>query len=121
MVSTLIVGIAGGILTFITHDQVDQADRWPSVLMIVLGFFGALFSVKHYELYRFHQTVAVSYLARVERDGGGPACTVFSEGRKKHLATKEWYGIMKYAHLYIFWTILNLGVSIAGIIVLSKT
>ena len=86
---------------------------WPLAIMIILlGIFGALFSLKHYERFRFHMKCAAQYRNALEK--ALPRTNLAS-----HRVAAEWAHKCKYKrigkiHLFVFWTLLNLAIAMLG-------
>lgn len=60
--STILVAIAAGVTGLIRYDkEIDRIDFWLSLLLAVIGFFGAAFVYKQYERYRLHTERAKRY------------------------------------------------------------
>jgi hypothetical protein len=82
--------------------------------VIGIALFGALFSLKHYERYRFHTAVAGQYRRQLER----LIPTVhlglaFLDTKREHNST---FRFQSRSHLYLHWTVLHLSVAVLGMI-----
>lgn len=65
--SNLLLGLSGGVLGPITFKDLSF-ETWPlAIFLILLGSFGALFSAKHYEKFRFHMMAAAHYRNELEK------------------------------------------------------
>lgn len=110
-VITAIIAIASVIIGLITYDRaITKYDLPLTLLLIVIGAFGATFSMKHYERFNFHME-----RARVHRDAldeliatNMPLKTLKTAADKTHKAK---YPKLSKARLHYWW--LSLGVIIA--------
>lgn len=67
-ISNLIITISGITIGFIVYDdQLNSSDFAPIFFLFLLGAFGALFSMKHYQHLRRHQSRAEQYRNEIER------------------------------------------------------
>ena len=65
--TSLLIAVGAGVIGLITHNRVLGYEELPlSVLLLVVGLFGAVFSAKHYERLRLHLTRAEQYLDALE-------------------------------------------------------
>lgn len=64
--SNLILAISGGILGLLTISELDS-NAWPlSIMLALLGIFGAMFSAKQYERFCLHYRRAIAYRKKLE-------------------------------------------------------
>ena len=64
--ANLVVAISAGLIGLATFDQkLTSADLPLTIFLMVVGFFGAVFSSKHYERTRLHLNRARQYLKRL--------------------------------------------------------
>ena len=78
-VTNFIIVVAGGILGFIANKGVTK-DQWIlAVFLIIIGLFGALFTAKQYERFRFHMQAAGLYRKEIEKKFEGGICWLSPE------------------------------------------
>jgi hypothetical protein len=66
-VTSLVLVIAGAVLTVIGFSKAIYFEHWPlTAFLILVGLFGALFVVKHYERYCSHMQRARQYRDKLE-------------------------------------------------------
>src|SRR4026207_1895475 len=62
-----IIVVAGGLVAFIANRDVTKV-KWPiATFLIIIGLFGAFFTAKQYERFRFHMVAAGKYREELER------------------------------------------------------
>lgn len=116
-VTTLILVLEVALLGLLAFKDGEAQVLHPVYVTIpvsMLGTFGALFSLKHYERYRFHTVVAGEYRRHLER------CVPGAEIGRIFLAAKDSHGrnyrCLSKMHLYLHWTALHLGVAALGLL-----
>ncbi|HTG33085.1 MAG TPA: hypothetical protein VLB76_09155 [Thermoanaerobaculia bacterium] len=71
--TALLVALAGIIVGFLTQDKIGREFRLlASGVLIVLGIFGWLFSLKHYERNRYHSAILGSIRDEVDDEIANP-------------------------------------------------
>lgn len=94
-VATLLLAVASGIVGLIKYDNLTVAQLPLTLLWIVLGIFGALFSAKQYERYLFHRERYREYLAAL--DSILPNIPVWSYGRNREVQSDQLQALKKLA------------------------
>jgi hypothetical protein len=94
-VSTVVLALAGAVVAFVSQTVNSLQAVWPiAVFLIVLGAYGALFSLKQAERTRLHITVADAYRKSLEDhlvSAGGQAIRhLNSNARKLHNRKWNW-------------------------------
>ena len=118
-VTNFIIVVAGGILAFIANKGVTR-DHWIlAVFLIIIGIFGALFSAKQYERFRFHMICAGKYRVELENLLTTYYGKIREESTNEHEKTFSSFFINM--RLYYFWICLHLLISILGIALLFMT
>src|ERR687891_116676 len=65
--TNLIIAVAAAVIGLLSFKELSRG-VWPlSVFLTLLGFFGALFSLKHYERFRYHMKCAAQYRNTLEK------------------------------------------------------
>jgi len=113
-VVSAIIAVSAATIGIITFDRSIAApiDVPLSVILIVLGLFGAGFSMKHYERFSLHME-----RARRHRDAldallpGQPLATLKADADRAH-ALK--FSRLEKRRLHHWWSILNLAVAFIG-------
>lgn len=118
-VTNFIIVVVGGSLAFIANKGVNR-DQWVIAAFIVLiGLFGALFSAKQYERFRFHMVAAGTYRRALE------ALLKNNPGVLRRAAEKEhessFVPFFVKLRLYYFWIALHLLIALLGIVLLIMT
>ena len=115
-VANLIISVAAAVVTLLSISNLVTT-RWPlASLLLILGLFGALFSLKQYERFRFHMKCASVHKDALE--------ALFPNTKLKKLredaetAHGRKYAIVQRLHLFIFWFVLNLGIAVLGLVLL---
>lgn len=94
-------------------------DMWPlAVLVALLGLFGALFSLKHYERFRYHMKCAGEFRKALEKVVPKTQLQAHLNNARSQHAADSRYALVRGTHLFIFWLALNLLLSAFGTIVL---
>ena len=111
-VTNIIISVAAAVVTLLSIAGLVAA-TWPlAALLLILGLFGALFSLKQYERFRFHMKCAAVHKDALE--------VLVPKARLKELRKKgeeahgKNYALVQHVHLFIFWIVLNLGIATLG-------
>ena len=112
--SNLLLVLSGGILGLITFKDLSF-QTWPlSAFLILLGAFGALFSAKHYEKFRFHMIAAGRYRNRLEK------LLPNTELRRLRLEAGEehrnQHKLLRKVRLHFFWMGLHVAIAVLGLV-----
>jgi Ca2+/Na+ antiporter len=115
-VTNFIIIVAGGILAFIANRDVTR-DKWSlAAFLIVIGLFGALFSAKQYERFRFHVVAAGRYRRELEKAIDSNLITLKEEALLKH--KEDFLSVLIRLRLHYFWIALHLLIASLGITLL---
>jgi len=118
-VTNFIIIVAGGAIAFIANKNVTK-DQWIlAVFLIVIGLFGAIFSAKQYERFRFHMKAAGRYRQALEQNYKPELGDIRDDARLEH--EKKFSKLLVSLPLYSFWIALHLLIAILGIILLLMT
>lgn len=115
-VTNLIITIAASVVALLSiSDFVTES--WPLALVLVLlGIMGALFSLKHYERFRFHMKCAGAYRDALEQML--PATALSLHRRAARAAHGQKFRLVRTTHLFVFWVLLNLAIAALGAVLL---
>jgi uncharacterized membrane protein YidH (DUF202 family) len=115
-VTNFIIIVAGGILAFIANKDVTR-DKWSlAVFLIIVGLFGALFSAKQYERFRFHMMAAGKYRKELENIIDRSLETIRDSAKNEH--KKSFTSFLVSLRLYYFWIALHLLIMSLGVTLL---
>jgi hypothetical protein len=118
-VTNFIIIVAGGTLAFIANKGVTR-DQWIlAIFLIILGLFGALFSAKQYERFRFHMIAAGKYRTALENMFKSNFGDIRAQSKSEH--EKEYSSFLVKMRLYYFWIFFHFLISILGIVLLLMT
>jgi len=118
-VTNFILIVAGGTLAFIANKGVNK-DQWIlAAFLIVIGLFGALFSAKQYERFRFHMIAAGKYRKALETKLKGDTGGIREEARKEHEGNYSPFLVKM--RLYYFWIFFHVLIALLGAILLVMT
>jgi len=118
-VTNFIIIVAAGIIAFIANKEVKK-DQWIlAVFLIIIGLFGAVFSGKQYERFRFHMKAAGRYRKELEKNLNPDWGNIREEARIEH--EKKFSKILVSLPLYSFWIALHLLITLLGIILFIMT
>lgn len=118
-VTNFIIIVAGGAIAFIANKSVTK-DQWIlAVFLIVIGLFGAIFSAKQYERFRFHMKAAGRYRQALEQNYKPELGDIREEARIEH--EKQFAKLLVSLPLYSFWIALHLLITLLGVILLIMT
>jgi len=118
-VTNFIIIVSGGILAFIANKGVTR-DQWVlAAFLIIIGLFGALFSAKQYERFRFHMVAAGKYREALETLLKSNFGTIRAEAKNDH--EKKYSKLLVKLRLYYFWIFLHLLITALGLILLLLT
>lgn len=118
-VTNFIIVVAGGLVAFIANKDVTK-DKWPlAAFLIIVGLFGALFSAKQYERFRFHMVAAGLYREELEKIVGGDVDEIGHKAKGVHKSSFP--SLLVKLRLYYFWIALHLLIMALGIALLVLT
>ncbi len=112
--SNLTMVISAGVLGLVTFDGHIGTEDFPlTLLLTLLGFFGALFTAKHYERARLHLNRAAEYFAKLAQLHPNAQIDELRRiGTSKNNAT---FPRLNKVRLHRFWIALHLLISLLGI------
>ncbi len=115
-VTNLVIALAVAMIGLLSYKDLSRT-MWPlAVMVLLLGLFGALFSLKHYERFRFHMKCAGEYRDALEVLLPASKLAEHRMNAKTEHGTK--YGAVAAIHLFIFWMLLNLAITTLGTVLL---
>jgi len=118
-VTNFIIIVATASLGFIANRGVSR-DQWTFALfLIIIGLFGALFSAKQYERFRYHMEYARKYREVLENLLNNGLTNIRSQAKLDH--RKKHSSFLVNLHLHFFWTLFHLLISAIGVILLIMT
>jgi hypothetical protein len=115
-VTNLIIALASAMVGLLAFKDLSR-NAWPlPCTLILLGLFGALFSLKHYERFRYHMKCAAQYRDALESLVPTTNLKALRQaGRRAHRGK---YKIIEDIHLFVFWVAFNLLIASLGGILL---
>jgi hypothetical protein len=112
--SNLTMAISAGVLGLVTFDGHLGTEDFPlTLLLAILGFFGALFTAKHYERVRLHLNRAAQYFAKL--DESYPNSKIDELRRMGTSQNNAAFPRLNKLRLHRFWIALHLLVSLLGV------
>ena len=116
--TSIILVIAGALFTFLGQGELSHS-TWPlAACLIVIGVFGAVFSVKQYERARRHMTIAGMHRRALEAEVGVDLVAIKKAGNNDH---KKKCPCISRVGLNELWTAIHLLIAAAGVILLFVT
>ncbi len=118
--TNLVLVISGGVLSVVTVNGIKLSDLPLTAFLVVLGLFGALLSLKHYEQFGRHQALAKTY--RKALNGRLPAARILDirhNAEKAHGKLYQRTVVRRIVHawrLHWLWASLQLAVAATGAI-----
>lgn len=123
-VSNLVVVVSAAILAFVSYDKMlTRSDLPLTILLSVVGFFGAAFCIKYYERAALNSARFHRYQEKVDEVlfDSDLLQTLRSETDRKH--DKEFYqfrkGKLSWVKVNRLWVIFHLFISLLGLILTS--
>lgn len=118
-ITNLILIITGVIISIITYDGfINESDIYLALVLVVIGIFGTLANAKYYERYYFHYSRAKGYQCLLE--GEFPEISFTLKRNDSDLVTANKFFVVTRIRLNWLWLILNLIISVFGIILTIK-
>ena len=116
-VTNFIIVVSGALIAFIANKGVTHNQWILASFLIILGLFGAFFSAKQYERFRFHIIAAGIYRNRLEQTLGD---TTVSEIRDiaKSDHQNNFFKPLVNLKLYYFWIALHVLIALLGLTLL---
>lgn len=117
-VISAVIAIAAALIGIITFDRAiaAPADLPPAFLLVVLGIFGAAFTMKHYERFSLHMERARRY--RDALDLLLPGQPLLRCKKDADLAHEQEFPHMHKWRLHYWWLALNLAIALVGFFLL---
>jgi hypothetical protein len=112
--SNLMLALSGGILGLVSFKELSR-DTWPITLFLAfLGSFGAVFSAKHYERFRFHTTAAAEFRYKLQTLLSGTDLGAIRKlAGERH---REKHPLIGRIRLHYFWNGLHAAIAVLGVI-----
>lgn len=112
--TNIILGVASAVTVLIVQKGLSKDTLPLSILLIILGFYGAIASEKLYERYQMHSTRASVYRERIdELHPNAQILARRSEGFKRHDPNFPRLGKIR---LHYLWLTLHLIIALSGLI-----
>jgi hypothetical protein len=109
----LIVGVASGLLSFATERGLTPNTIWLTALLVVLGVYGFVTSLKLYERFRFHTTRARNYRRRIAAlHPNAQLNEIKDQAADEHL---QRFPRLARSGLQNFWAALHLIIAVVGV------
>ena len=116
-VSNIIITISGVIIGFIIYDKsVTDSDAAAIIFLILLGVFGAVISMKHYQHLRRHQNRAEMYRDQLEKMYEKLNISQWLE--QAYEINKTDFPLLYKIGLHKYWLVLHLMIMIIGVYLL---
>jgi len=115
-VTNFIIIVSGGVLAFITDKGLNKDQWFLAVFLIIIGLFGALFSLKQYQKFRFHMKVAKAYRNALEKKIKEDLADIRSTAKKNH--EDEFPKLLVKIPLFTLWLSFHLLIVLLGLILL---
>lgn len=113
-ITNIVLVIASAVLGFIVQRGLNLEMLPLTILLIVIGIYGAIASEKLYETFQFHVGKAWSWRKRIdELHPNAQLLKLNEESRKKHRA--EFPRLVR-LRLHHMWMVLHLAIALGGII-----
>lgn len=118
--TNLVLVVAAAVLSLVTiNKSIDLSDLPLTIFLIVLGLFGSILSLKHYERFKRHQTLAETYRKALDEDiPEAQILSLRSKAENRH--TDDYRATYcSWIHrwrLHWLWIGLHLAVAVTGIV-----
>jgi hypothetical protein len=117
MLANLIILIASGVLGLSLQQGLSRAVIPLAALMIVLGFYGAITTLKLHERYRFLQARLDHFYGHINQlHPKALFLELRAQADKEH---KEEFPFLEWVHVYWLWLLIHILISLGGIILLA--
>lgn len=110
--TNIILVIVAAIIGFIAQKGLSQDTLFLSVLLMILGFYGAITSAKLYERHQFHVKRLTFWRKRI--DELNPDSKLESLKEEANIKHYERFLIIKKIKLYYLWMMLHLLIAFSG-------
>ncbi len=110
--TNIILTISTILTAVITTVDVSLEKIILSVLLLILGLFGSIFSIKHYERFSWHLFCSRLYKEKIHEDF--PDTNIDKNLARKKI--KERFGWIHKSRLYKYWISIQIIISIIGLI-----
>jgi hypothetical protein len=119
-VANIVLAVSAALIGFATYDKtLSPADIVPSLLLVFLGVFGALFSAKQYERAKRHGHRAAAYRTQIAAmTQGADILTLMKDADGK---TQKAFPHLSRLRLHPFWIALNAFITVTGLVMLVMT
>lgn len=118
-ITNLILIITGVIISIITYDgHINNNDFLLAITLIFIGGFGCFSNAKYYERFNFHYSRAKGYRKLLEEQY--PDINFELSRANSDLETTKRFKIISKVRLNWLWLILNLMISIFGLVLTLK-
>lgn len=115
--TNIVLVVASALIGLICFDKhLSISDTPASVMVVVLGIFGAVFSVKFQERYSCHRKRAYTIRNRIEELD--PECNFTFLEKTANDKSKEEFPILSRYSLRYFWILLHVSILLVGLLLL---
>jgi len=95
------------------NKSIDMTDLPLTIFLIVIGVFGAVLSMKHYERFARHQTLAGAYRAALDQEV--PEAQILGIRSKAERCHTNNYRLVHKWRLHWLWIGLHAAVALTGV------
>jgi uncharacterized membrane protein YidH (DUF202 family) len=122
-VASVLVAVSAGLLALITQDkQISVTDLPLTTFLVIIGFFGILFSAKQYERFSAHMDRAREYRGALESEltkRGTPTPIVqLKQQADEH--SKRAHPVLSRLSLHWFWVLLYFLITCLGALLSAR-
>ena len=113
--ANLIIIVTAGLTGLVTFDgSMNISDLPLTILLIIFGAFGAIFSLKHYERFRFHLEDAIALRLKIQ--GLIPELGISEVFQKANERHKENFPIFTRLKTHKLWLTFYCFIAVLGIV-----
>lgn len=117
MLANLIILIASGVLGLSLQQGLSRAVIPLAALMIVLGLYGIITTLKLNERYQFLQCRLYKFYEHIDQlHPKAQFLSLKAEADEKH---KEKFPVLEWIHVYWLWLLIHILISVGGIVLLA--
>lgn len=118
-ITNLILIITGVIISIITYDgNINYSDLFLAIFLVIIGLFGCICNAKYYERYHFHYSRSKGYRRLLEEQY--PNINFNNSRANSDINNINRFKIISRVRLNWLWLILNLIISLFGLVLTIK-
>ena len=129
--TVIILTIAGVLIALITKGGMVESKLLAPTTLILIGAFGFVFSIKHYERSKLHHKIMGGIRKEIDssNDSSVTLGEIRSKAEREHIRTFKWRktirtkeeyekskSIIAKQRLHVFWELIHIIVSLIGLI-----